>query len=172
MTLLALLVGLGATAEPPTRAYADLGAPVFMVGAPGGAEGNFVIGPDYPAPSMAESPEGKLQQFTMDSKDSRFYPGVGRDVFGTVVPDNPRTLIIKTHPQPYQRTITVYIPMLYKAGSKAPFIVIHDGPMLGDTDTTVPRILECLIAQRRVPAMIAIMIQNGGREAKDFVCFL
>jgi len=166
MTLLALLVSLGATATPPTRAYTDPGAPSFVVGAPGGAEGNFVIGPDYPPPSIAEAPEGKLQQFTMDSKDSRFYPGIGRDVFGTVDPDNPRTLIVNTHPQPYQRTITVYIPKQYKAGSKAPFIVIHDGPKLGETDTTVPRILDSLIAQRRVPVMIAIMIQNGGGDAQ------
>jgi enterochelin esterase-like enzyme len=87
-------------------------------------------------------------------------------VFGTVDPANPKTLIVNTHPQPYQRTITVYIPKQYKAGSKAPFIVIHDGPKLGDMDTTVPRILDRLIAQQRVPVMIAIMIQNGGGDAQ------
>ncbi len=33
-------------------------------------------------------------------------------------------------------------------------------------DTTVPRILDRLIAQQRVPVMIAIMIQNGGGDAQ------
>jgi iron(III)-enterobactin esterase len=170
--VLGLLIALGSAAAadtpapPPTRSYTDPGAPAFVVGAPGGAEGNFVIGPDYPPPAIAEAPEGKVQQFTMDSKDSRFYPGVGRDVFGTVDPGNPRTLVVNTHPQPYQRTITVYIPKQYKPGTKAPFIVIHDGPKLGQTDTTVPHILDSLIAQRRVPVMIAIMIQNGGGDAQ------
>ena len=167
MTILALLISLGVTAaQPPTRSYTDPGAPAFVAGAPGGTEGNFVIGPDYPAPSLAEAPAGKLQQFTLDSRDSHFYPGVGRDEFGTVDPGNPRTLIVKTHPQPYQRTVTVYIPKQYEPGSTAPFIVIHDGPKLGESDTTVPRILDSLIAQRRVPVMIAIMIQNGGGDAQ------
>jgi iron(III)-enterobactin esterase len=154
---------------PPTRSYTDAGAPPFTVlkgAVPTTVEGNFVIGPDYPAPPIADAPQGKLQQFTLDSRDSRFYPGVARDEFGTVDPANPRTLIVKTHPQPYQRTITVYIPKQYKAGSKTPFIVVHDGPKLGETDTTVPRILDHLIAQQRVPVMLAIMIQNGGGDAQ------
>jgi enterochelin esterase-like enzyme len=102
----------------------------------------------------------------MDSKDSKFYPGIARDVFGTVDPNNPKTLIVDTHPQPYQRTITVYIPAQYKRHTKAPFIVTHDGPKLGEPDTTLPRILDNLIAQKRVPAMLAVMIQNGGGDAQ------
>ena len=114
------LVSADERPSPPTRSHTDPGAPPFTVlkgdgtKLPVNAEGNFVIGPDYPAPAIAEAPQGKLQQFTMDSKDSQFYPGVGRDVSGTVDPDNPKTLIVQTHPQPYQRTITVYIPKQYK----------------------------------------------------------
>src|SRR3954451_16807759 len=94
--VVAILICFGSAAAdtpvpPPTRSYSDPGAPPFTVAAPTRADGNFVIGPDYPAPSIAEAPEGKLQQFTMDSRDSHFYPGVGRDVFGTVDPDNPQT---------------------------------------------------------------------------------
>ncbi len=107
-----------------------------------------------------------VQQFVMDSKDSKFYPGIARDVFGTVDPNNPKTLIVETHPQPYQRTITVYIPAQYTRGKKAPFIVTHDGPKFGKPDTTLPRVLDNLIAQKRVPAMIAVMIQNGGGDAQ------
>jgi len=166
------LVSADERPSPPTRSYTDPGAPPFTVIKGDGtklpihAEGNFVIGPDYPAPAIAEAPQGKLQQFTMDSKDSEFYPGIGRDVPGTVDPDNPKTLIVQTHPQPYQRTITVYIPKQYKTGDSAPFIVIHDGPKLAELDTTVPRILDSLIAAHRVPVMIAIMIQNGGGDAQ------
>jgi enterochelin esterase-like enzyme len=102
----------------------------------------------------------------MKSVDSRFYPGIARDVFGTVDPDNPKTLIVETHQQPWERAITVYVPQQYKPGRKAPFIVVHDGPKLDATDMTLPHVLDSLIAQKRVPAMIAVMIQNGGGDAQ------
>src|SRR5689334_22056634 len=81
---------------PPTRAPDGPGAPPFTRiatgNAPVDANGNFVIGPDYPAPpelTVSESvPHGAVQQFTMKSGDSKFYPGIARDVFGTVDPDN------------------------------------------------------------------------------------
>jgi enterochelin esterase-like enzyme len=161
---------------PPTRAYDAPGAPHFtVISAPGtnpppDAEGNFVIGPEYVLPPEATAidgvPQGSVQQFTMESKDSRFYPGIARDVFGTVDPSNPKTLIVETHPQTYQRTITVYIPHQYKHGTRSPFIVTHDGPKLNEPDMTLPHVLDNLIAQHRVPAMIAIMIQNGGGDAQ------
>jgi enterochelin esterase-like enzyme len=171
---------------PPTRAPDGPYAPAFIVlgaksgdapfhAAPGAVppvntDGNFLIGPDYlPAPELAAHPgvpEGRVEQFTMDSKDSRFYPGIGRDVFGTVDPNNPKTLIVNTHPAPYKRTITVYIPDQYKPGTAAPFIVTHDGPPLGKPDKLLPRVLDNLIAQHRVPAMVAVMIANGGGDAQ------
>jgi len=138
--------------------------------APVDAAGDFVIGPEYvPAPElnvMPGVPQGTVQQFVMDSADSRFYPGIGRDVFGTVDPHNPGALIVETHPVPYQRTISVYIPQQYKRGSAAPFIVTHDGPKLGEPDLMLPHVLDNLIARHRVPVMIAVMIQNGGGDAQ------
>jgi enterochelin esterase-like enzyme len=122
-----------------------------------------------PAPELGVVggvPKGTVQQFTMSSKDSRFYPGVGRDAFGTVDPNNPRTLIVETHAQPWERAITVYIPAQHKKGAKAPFIVVHDGPKLGESDMLVPHVLDNLIAQHRVPVMIGILIQNGGGDAQ------
>jgi len=171
---------------PPTRLPNDPGAPVFTVlGAkPGDSpfhaaagavppidrEGNFLIGPDYlAAPELTVAsgvPQGSVKQFTMDSKDSRFYPGIARDVFGTIDPANPKTLIVKTHPASYKRTITVYIPKQYRKGVAAPFIVTHDGPMMGSPDLTLPHVLDNLIAQHRVPTLIAIMIANGGGDAQ------
>jgi enterochelin esterase-like enzyme len=137
---------------------------------PANVDGNFLIGPVYvKAPELTENPDvpkGKVQQFSMDSADSKFYPGIGRDVFGTVDPNNPKTLIVQTHPAPYKRTITVYIPSQYVPGTPAPFMVTHDGPGMGKPDTTLPRILDNLIAQHRVPAMIVVMIANGGGDAQ------
>jgi enterochelin esterase-like enzyme len=134
------------------------------------ASSEVVIGPDYaPAPELQVKegvPQGTVQQFQMESKDSRFYLGVARDQFGTVDPSNPKTLIVETHAQPWQRAITVYIPAHYEQGRGAPFIVVHDGPKLGEPDMTLPQVLDNLIAQHRVPAMIAVMIQNGGGDAQ------
>ena len=161
---------------PPTRPVDGPGAPPFTkitghgANAPINKSGDFVIGPDYaPAPELTVVdgvPQGKVQQFVLDSKDSKFYSGIARDAFGTVDPDNPKALIVQTHAQDYQRTITVYVPAQYKPNKKAPFIVTHDGPKNGEPDLSLPHVLDNLIAQKRVPPMVAIMIQNGGGDAQ------
>jgi iron(III)-enterobactin esterase len=161
---------------PPTRPFDGPGAPSFTkvegrgANAPIDQNGDFLIGPDYlPAPEMnlkADVPGGRVDQFVMDSKDSKFYPGIARKAYGTVDPNNPKTLIVETHAQPYQRTITVYIPSQFKGVGRAPFIVTHDGPKFGEPDKTLPRILDNLIAQKRIPPIVAIMIQNGGGDAQ------
>ncbi len=114
-------------AANPTEAAPGVNPP-FTV------DGNFLIGPVYvKPPELTENPEvpkGKVQQFSMDSADSKFYPGIGRNVFGTVDPNNPKTLIVDIHPAPYKRTITVYVPSQYVPGTPAPFLVTHDGPWL------------------------------------------
>ncbi|MEO7414791.1 MAG: alpha/beta hydrolase-fold protein [Opitutaceae bacterium] len=175
----------------PVRLFDAPGSPKFIrLEGPGArppidAVGNYVVGPEYtPAPetkAVEGVPQGKVQQFVMESKDSKFYrqglsrtqidpaTGAERDVFGTVDPTNPKTLIIKTHLVDFKRTITVYIPAQYVPGTPAPFIVTHDGP--GEAREGAPRqelarVLDNLIAQKRVPVQIAIMIQNGGRDAQ------
>ncbi|HWD18552.1 MAG TPA: alpha/beta hydrolase-fold protein [Verrucomicrobiae bacterium] len=134
------------------------------------AEGNFLIGPEYkPAPEFNVTPgvpQGKVQQFTLDSTNSKFYPGIARAAFGNVDPNNPRTLLIDTRTNHYVRTITVYIPSQLAAGAEAPFIVTHDGPRLGNPDMSLPHVLDNMIAQHRLPAMIAVMIANGGGDAQ------
>jgi enterochelin esterase family protein len=161
---------------PPTRPADAPGAPKWTVmagagvNAPAAAEGDFVIGPDYlPARELEPVdgvPRGSIVQFSIESRNSRFYPGIARDVFGTVDPNNPKTLIVETHAKPWARAITVYVPAQYAKGSKAPFIVTHDGPRLYENDPSLARVLDNLIAQKRVPAMIAISIQNGGGDAQ------
>jgi enterochelin esterase family protein len=162
-------------AAPPVRQFDAPGSPPFTVlktgeNPPLDVDGNFVIGPDYvPAPerkTVQGVPQGKVQQFVIDSKETRlFNPGIARNEFGKVDPKNPKTLIVETHNIDYKRKITVYIPAQYQPGTEAPFMVIHDGPG-GAPNMELPRILDNLIAQKRVPALILIMIANGGGDAQ------
>jgi enterochelin esterase-like enzyme len=102
----------------------------------------------------------------MESADSRFYPGITRTAPGVLDADNPRTLRMQTQPLAYQRAITVYIPAGAKPGQELPFMVVHDGPKPGQSDATLPRILDSMIAAHRIPAMAAVLIQNGGGDAQ------
>jgi enterochelin esterase-like enzyme len=137
---------------------------------PPNVDGSFLIGPAYaPAPELSVTPgvpQGKVQQFSMESTNSKFYPGIARNAAGIVDPNNPKTLIVETHPAPYTRPMTVYIPSQYVPGTAAPFIVTHDGPRMGNPDLGLPRILDNMIAQHRLPVMLAIMIGNGGGDAQ------
>ena len=132
------------------------------------ADGNYILGPTHtPSPDAAQQPgipRGTVADFTLTSADSKLYPGIARDptTFGTPDPADPAKLIVTTsHPAPWSRKITVYIPAQYKPGSIAPFIVGADGP-----DPLLFATLDNLIAQHKVPAMIAISIQNGGGDAQ------
>src|SRR5262249_40918746 len=135
---------------------------------PADAEGNFIIGPTHnPAPEAMvkeEVPPGTIFNFTMESTDSKLYPGIARDpkTFGTADPKDPAKLMVTTsHPAPYTRKVAVYVPKEYEAGQEAPFIVGADGP-----DPLLFKTLDNLIAQKRVPAMVAISIGNGGGDAQ------
>jgi enterochelin esterase-like enzyme len=57
--------------------------------------------------------------------------------------------------------VAVYVPKQYVPGTVAPFIVGADGP-----DPLLFKALDTLIAQHRVPVMIAISIGNGGSDAQ------
>lgn len=135
---------------------------------PADADGNFIIGPTHaPAPEMVvrdDVPHGTVYTFTMSSADSRIYPGIARDAgtFGTVDPADPAKLVVTTsHPAPYTRRVAVYVPAQYVPGTAAPFIVGADGP-----DAALFTALDNLIAQKRVPVMIAISIGNGSGDAQ------
>jgi enterochelin esterase family protein len=158
---------------PPTR---DPHTPGYVAAkelpdgdnAPANADGNFIIGPTHnPAPEMSVQegvPQGTIYNFTMNSSDSKLYPGIAREpgTFGTADPNDPAKLIVTTsHPAPYTRRVAVYVPKQYIPGSAAPFIVGADGP-----DPLLFTALDNLIAQKRVPAMIAISISNGSGDAQ------
>ncbi len=132
------------------------------------SSGNFIIGPTHnPAPEMmiqANVPKGRVYQFTMNSQDSKIYPGIAREpnTFGSPDPSNPDRLIVSTsHPAPYTRHIEVYVPEQYVPGTIAPFIVGADGP-----DHLLFTALNNLVAEHKVPVMIAISIGNGSGDAQ------
>jgi iron(III)-enterobactin esterase len=135
---------------------------------PSDADGNFIIGPTHKqAPEAAKNadvPQGQIFNLTMQSTDSKIYPGIARDrnTFGTVDPNDPTNLIVTTsHPAPYTRRVGVYVPKQYVAGSEAPFIVGADG-----VDNLLFTTLNNLIAEKKVPPMIAISIGNGSGDAQ------
>jgi enterochelin esterase-like enzyme len=103
----------------------------------------------------------------MKSEDSKIYPkATSREKFGTVDPDNPKTLIVETQEKSWERTITVYLPANYNPKKPLPLLVTHDGPKMGDKDLTLTSTLDNLIHQKRVPALVAVSIQNGGGDAQ------
>jgi iron(III)-enterobactin esterase len=158
---------------PPTR---DPNAPGYVTStelpdgtnAPVNIDGNFILGPTHkPAPEMIPQkgvPRGKVIEFTMNSADSKIYPGIAREpnTFGTPDPSDPAKLVVTTsHPAHFTRRVAVYVPQQYVPGTVAPFIVGADGP-----DRDLFTALDNLIDQRRVPVMIAISIANGGGDAQ------
>ena len=77
----------------------------------------------------------------MDSAESKIYPGLNG---------------------PFKRAVAVYIPSQYVAGTPAPFIVSADA--YGLVRRQLPTILDNMIADHRLPVMLAVMIANGGSQ--------
>jgi iron(III)-enterobactin esterase len=156
------------TRDPHTPGYVSAVELPDGSNPPANADGNFIIGPTHPpAPEMSVHdgvPQGSVYEFIMNSADSKIYPGIARDAqtFGTPDRADPAKLVVTTsHPAPSTRQVAVYVPKQYVPGSAAPFIVGADGP-----DRALFTALDNLIAERRVPVMIAISIGNGGGDAQ------
>jgi enterochelin esterase-like enzyme len=128
-------------------------------------DGNFILGSTHPAAPETivyeGVPQGAVYEFTMDSKDSKIYPGIAREGFPRPDPDDPTKLVVNSHPAPYTRKMAVYVPKQYVPGTEAPFLVGADGP-----DRSLFTTLDNLIAQKRVPVIIAISIGNGSGDAQ------
>lgn len=156
------------TRDPHSPGYVTATELIDGRNAPINVDGNFILGPTHnPSPEMTVQegvPQGTVSEFVMESKDSKIYPGIMREpgTFGKADPNDPAKMIVTTsHPAPYSRRVTVYVPKQYVPGTAAPFIVGADGP-----DKMLFTALDNLIAQRRVPVMIAISISNGGGDAQ------
>jgi enterochelin esterase-like enzyme len=119
--------------------------------------GNFTIGPDYKIQTELTdlgNPKGKYFEFSMKVADSKFYKGTD-------------STLDTRKPVRVDRMIYVYVPAAYVDGTKAPILVMFDGP---GRMTTVRNALDNLTISkdpnRKLPAFIAIGVQNGGNDSK------
>jgi iron(III)-enterobactin esterase len=137
-------------ATPPARV--DSG--VFDPGTTG--DGDFMIDQFTTQPELTDrgAPKGKSFRFSMDSTKSQIFDGSD----STLVDGKSRLLT---------RQIDVYVPAQYKDGTPAPLLIIQDGP--GPLDL-ISRALDNLTISsdpaRKLPAFIAIAVQNGGSDAQ------
>ncbi len=162
------------SADPAAKAALDAHPNLTLLDAtfgvpPPDKEGNFLIGPNYtPATETVANPnvpKGDVYRFTLRSEDSKFYPGIDRvpNTLGTVDPNNKYTLLVpNSQSQPYTRAVLVYVPKQYVPGTAAPFMVGADGP-----DAGIAPLLDNLIAEHKIPPVIAISIAHGGTSSSD-----
>ncbi|MBL8215951.1 MAG: esterase family protein [Bryobacterales bacterium] len=155
------------TRDPNTPGYVKAKELPDGIVPPANKDGNFIIGPTHnPDPASQVQPgvpQGRICEFTMDSKDSKIYPGIARrpGTFGRPDPNDPTKLIVDSYPAPYTRKLAVYVPQQYQPGTAAPFIVGADGP-----DRLLFTVLDNLIHQKRVPVQVAVSIGNGSGDAQ------
>lgn len=137
----------------PISVFAD-DTPAEKPGTAG--NGNLVIGPDYVlAPELKDqgNPKGKEFQFKMALADSKIFRGDDTTL-------NPKKPVRK------ERKITVYVPAEYKDGTKAPILVMHDGPSnLNLVRNALDNLTISKEADRKLPAFIAIAVENGGDDS-------
>src|SRR5437899_7149016 len=121
-------------------------------------DGKFTIGPEYKiAPDLTDqgNPKGKFFEFSMALADSKIFPG--KD--STLQPE--KKAVRK------ERKIFVYVPAAYKDGDKAPFLIIHDGPgQIKLVRNALDNLTISKDANRKLPAFIAIAVENGGNDGK------
>lgn len=122
-------------------------------------DGHFTIGPDYKIdPDLTDRghPKGKSFDFSMPLARSKIFRGDD----STLEPDK--------KPVRKQRRIFVYVPAAYQDGTKAPVLVIHDGPgQLKLVSNALDNLTISRDPKRRLPAFIVIAVQNGGNDGKN-----
>ena len=121
-------------------------------------DGNYTIGPEYKIdPDLTDrgNPKGKTFTFSMPLADSKTFRG------------DDKTLDPAKKPVRKERKITVYVPAAYKDGTKAPLLIIHDGPgQLKFVSNALDNLTISKDPKRKLPAFIAIAVENGGNDGK------
>jgi len=145
------LIGLLAHAPRAAESYTE------NPGAEG--EGKYTIGPEYKIdPDLTDrgNPKGKYFEFTMRLADSKIFRGDDSTL-------EPQKKQVRT-----ERKIFVYVPAAYVDGAKAPILVIHDGPgQLNLVRNALDNLAISKDPDRKLPAFIAIAVQNGGNDGKN-----
>ncbi len=151
--------------NPHTAGYVTAKELPDGANAPVGEDGNFILGPTHvAAQEMKEDAlRGTAYTFTMSSAESKIYPGIAREQGTSVQPDpsDPLKPTVVSHPAAYTRKVAVYVPKEYVAGTAAPFIVGADGP-----DGDLFKAIDGLIAEKKLPVMVAVSIGNGSGDAQ------
>ncbi len=119
--------------------------------------GNFIVGPDYTiARDLTDqgNAKGRLFEFFMPLASSQIFRG------------DDKTLDSRKKVRD-ARQISVYIPAAYQDGDAAPILVMHDGPSrLNLVRNALDNLTTSLNPERKLPAFIAIAVQNGGDDSK------
>jgi iron(III)-enterobactin esterase len=126
-----------------------------------GTEGNgsHKVGPEYKIdPDLTDkgNPQGNQFEFSMPLADSKIFRGDD----ATLQPDR--------KPVRKERRIFVYVPAVYKDGTRAPLLIIHDGPgQLKLVRNALDNLTISKDPKRKLPAFVAIAIENGGNDGKN-----
>ena len=150
MTLISLIGLIGCATSPSLATASALDSE---------GDGDYVVGPEFPIdPDLTDkgNPKGKMFTFGMRLADSRIFKGTDA------------TLEPEKKPVREERKVYVYVPAAYEDGTKAPLLVMHDGP--GGLDL-VRHALDNLTVSanpaRKLPPFIVISVQNGGNDGKN-----
>jgi enterochelin esterase-like enzyme len=121
-------------------------------------DGDHQVGPDYTVdPDLKDrgNPKGKSFEFSMALADSKIFRG------------EDRTLQPEKKPVRKARRVFVYVPAAYTDGHKAPILIIHDGPgQLNLVKNALDNLTISTDPNRKLPAFIAIGVENGGNDGK------
>ncbi|MCU0713525.1 MAG: alpha/beta hydrolase-fold protein [Pirellula sp.] len=119
--------------------------------------GNYEVGPEFKKDKdlMDQgNPKGKLFEFKMALADSKIFKGDDSTL-------DPRKEVRK------ERKIFVYVPAAYKDGTKAPILVMHDGPsQLNLVRNALDNLTISKDPNRKLPPFVAISVENGGNDGK------
>ncbi len=122
-------------------------------------DGNLIVGPEYTtAPDLTDlgNPKGKYFEFTMKLADSKIFRGDDTTL-------EPAKKAVRT-----ARKVFVYVPAAYKDGTPAPYLIIHDGPgQMKLVRNALDNLTISKDANRKLPAFIAIAVENGGNDGKN-----
>ena len=122
-------------------------------------DGNLTIGPEYKIdPDLTDlgNPKGNTFEFSMPLADSKIFRG------------NDATLEPDRKPVRKERKISVYIPAAYRDGTQSPVLIIHDGPgQLKLVGNALDNLTISKDPSRKLPAFIAIAVENGGNDGKN-----